>query len=231
MITVELKRAKAPALVPNLAKIPNISALFDKIPEIVFKRGELVFPESNAHPYIYLVTKGIVKLFSFHNDKEMLEDYYPKDELVNCELLLDSTRVDMGAEAIAQPTIVKKIPVSIFRQAMMTNPILCEGVLTHLNASLDRTRERLRRILLLDSQQRIIDFLVSYVTKSGRQVGYEWVIQPVLTHKEMSFIAGTGRQTVTTLLNQLRKDGVIHFTRSYLIIRDMNTLRRLSGME
>ena len=121
--------------------------------------------------------------------------------------------------------------MSLFRQAIRSNHHLYEEVLDNLSASLQRTQDRLLRMTLLSANQRVYHFLATHAVKSGRKVGFEYVIKPVLTHLEMGNIAGVGRQTVTTVLNDLRRDGIIHFNRRYLIVRNLEVLLERSRVE
>ncbi|HFA51472.1 MAG TPA: Crp/Fnr family transcriptional regulator [Bacteroidetes bacterium] len=211
--------------------VHSCSSLFDKLPEKVYKKGETIFSQRNAHLHVYRVTKGIVKIYSLHDGKEMLEDYCQKGEMFNCEALFDADRGGLAAEAMTQLTTVKKIPVLAFRQAMMGNAPLYKEVLKTVSNSLNRTQERLRRMTLLNSHHRVIDFLADHAVKSGRRVGYEWVVKPAMTHQDMGNITGTSRQTVTTVLNELRRERLIHFTRNYLIVRDLDALLKMTGRE
>ena len=84
---------------------------------------------------------------------------------------------------------------------------------------------------LLDSRKRIIHFLLTHTKKAGRKVGFEYVVKPAITHKEIGTIAGTSRQTATTVLNELRSKGIIHFNRSYIIVRDLERLELVAKSE
>lgn len=169
----------------------------------------------------------MVKSFSTHDTKEMLEDYFQKGEMFNLETLFSRRPGDVETAAIVQMTAVKRIPIQTFRSAMQQNVSLYKEVLDSYSATLQRTQERLRRMTLLNSSQRVVNFLGSHTLRYGRKVGFEWVVKPIITHHELGNIAGTGRQTVTTVLNELRSKGIIHFNRSYLIVRDMEALLKL----
>ena len=45
-----------------------------------------------------------------------------------------------------------------------------------------------------------------------------------MTHQEIASITATSRQTVTTVLNELREDNILSFNRQRLLIRDMSQL-------
>ena len=228
-MTVDIQRESFPAFLPTLFEGPSYLSLFDRVPATILKKGEVVFSGANANQYIYLVTKGMVKTYSFHNGREMLEDYFLKDELFNCDVLFAASRSDIVAEAMTQMTTIKKIPIEKFRREMVANVTLYRDVMKSISASLSRSQERLRRITLLNSRHRVIHFLANHVKKAGRQVGYEFVVKPAITHQEVGNISGTSRQTATTVLNELRKKGIIHFNRSYLIVRDLDALLKMAG--
>jgi CRP/FNR family transcriptional regulator, cyclic AMP receptor protein len=231
MITVDFKREHQLIAMNGVLNAPSLPGLFEKIPETTLKRGDAVICGRHAPPYVYLVAKGMVKLNSFHDGKEMLEDYLKEGEMFNCGALFQQGQKDLWAEAMTHPTALKKIPVRQLRQAMNTNALLYEDVMASVSASLGRTRERLRRLTLLSSRRRVIHFLAHHVEAAGRRVGYEYVIKPLMTHQQIGNIAGTSRQTATTVMNELRRQGIIHFTRSYLIVRDMDALLKMTGKQ
>lgn len=225
MIALNQKSDTFPTHFPTTLIQPVHISPFDRTAESVLKKGQVIFNESNFRPHVYLVTKGFVKLSSFHDGKEMLEDYFQAGEMFNCGALFGPVPGNLTAEAMTHMTTIKKVPVPLFQQAMKAHPTLLEEVLSSISCSLRRAQERLRRMTLLGSQQRVAHFLVNHVLRSGRKVGYEWVVKPAFTHQEMASIAGTGRQTVTTVLNELRREGIVHFNRNYLIVRDMEGLK------
>jgi CRP-like cAMP-binding protein len=58
----------------------------------------------------------------------------------------------------------------------------------------------------------------------GVRVGYETMIQTQLTHKDIASLTGTSRQTVTTILNELKEKNLINFNRKQILIRDLDKL-------
>lgn len=232
MISLDFNRENLSPAMPMVFNQEKCATLFDKMPEETFKRGKAIFwNQQHAAKFIYLVTGGMIKLSSVHQHKELMEDYFQKGELLNCQVLFGDISDSVTALAMVPNTTIKKLPVGLFRQAIRSNHHLYEEVLANLTESLRRTQDRLLRMTLLSAQQRVYHFLAHHALKSGRKVGYEYVIKPVPTHLEIGHIAGVGRQTVTTVLNELRRDGLIHFNRRYLIVRDVNALLEMSKVE
>jgi len=86
---------------------------------------------------------------------------------------------------------------------------------------------RLESLVFKDSRSRIIEYLVNEINKNGQRVGYEWLLRKFITHQEIANITATSRQTVTTVLNDLRTEEIITFNRKRLLVRDLDKLKSL----
>jgi CRP-like cAMP-binding protein len=51
------------------------------------------------------------------------------------------------------------------------------------------------------------------------------MVKNQLTHQDIANLTGTSRQTVTTVLNDLRDRNIINFDRRKILIRDMDKLK------
>ena len=85
--------------------------------------------------------------------------------------------------------------------------------------------KRLESLVFKDSRSRVIDFLLDLADKKGTRVGYETLIEGFFTHQEIANLTATSRQTVTTVLNELRTRNLLTFNRKRLLIRDLELLR------
>ena len=84
---------------------------------------------------------------------------------------------------------------------------------------------RLESLVFKDSRSRIVEYLLDLVKRRGQRVGYEWVVRKFITHQEIANLTATSRQTVTTVLNELRTKELITFNRKRLLIRDLDKLK------
>ena len=64
--------------------------------------------------------------------------------------------------------------------------------------------QRLESLVFKDSRTRIIEFLKDLADKKGQRVGYEILVRKFMTHQDIANLTATSRQTVTTVLNELR---------------------------
>jgi CRP-like cAMP-binding protein len=86
--------------------------------------------------------------------------------------------------------------------------------------------KRLESLVFKDSRTRIVEYLLELVNTKGQRVGYELLVRKFNTHQEIANLTATSRQTVTTLLNDLRNKNILTFDRKRLLIRDIDMLKK-----
>src|SRR5690606_767435 len=87
-----------------------------------------------------------------------------------------------------------------------------------------RMERKLELLVFKDARTRIIEFLKDSAAWKGKKVGFETMIPTQLTHKDIASLTGTSRQTVTTILNELKEQNLIYFDRRKILIRDLDKL-------
>ena len=84
--------------------------------------------------------------------------------------------------------------------------------------------DRFESLVFKDARERIIDFLKDNAKTNGRKVGLEMLIKHSLTQQDIANYTGTSRQTVTYVLNDLKRQNQIYFKRKSILIRDISSL-------
>jgi len=69
-----------------------------------------------------------------------------------------------------------------------------------------------------------VDFLKELAEENGEQVGTEIMVKHHLTHQDIANLTASSRQTVTTVLNELRSKNLIYFERKKFLIRSLEEL-------
>jgi CRP/FNR family cyclic AMP-dependent transcriptional regulator len=70
----------------------------------------------------------------------------------------------------------------------------------------------------------VVSFMGEYVKTFGKQMIDLWEVRPFLTHREIAELTATSRQTVNSILNDLKSEGKIDFTRQYFRVSDPDNL-------
>ncbi|MBK9567442.1 MAG: Crp/Fnr family transcriptional regulator [Saprospiraceae bacterium] len=86
------------------------------------------------------------------------------------------------------------------------------------------TEDRLESLALNDARERIIQFLRINAQSFGQTIGFEVLLKHDFTQQDIANFTGTSRQTVTTVMNDLKKHNQIYFKRKSILIRDLKAL-------
>ncbi|HPI79126.1 MAG TPA: Crp/Fnr family transcriptional regulator, partial [Cyclobacteriaceae bacterium] len=98
-------------------------------------------------------------------------------------------------------------------------------ILKLVGLRLMKLERKLELLVFKDARTRIIEFLKDSASWKGKKVGFETMIPTKLTHKDIAALTGTSRQTVTTILNELKDQNLINFDRKKILIRDLDRLK------
>ena len=80
-------------------------------------------------------------------------------------------------------------------------------------------------LVLKDARERLLAFFKNWALKEGAPEGKKFTLKNYLTHEEIASLICTTRVTVTTILNKLKKEGIIRYTKKFIEIPDINALR------
>ena len=198
----------------------------------LFKKGEYIYLQDDHSDRIYFLTEGRVKIGSYADSgKEITKAILTKGEVFGeLSLIGEDKRRDF---AIAMEETTCCVITSQEMKSLMRDHSGLSLFLMRIMGSrvLDMER-RLESLVFKDSRTRIIEFLKGLADKKGQRVGYEMLVRKFLTHQEIANLTATSRQTVTTVLNELRNRNIITFNRRRLLIRDMDQLNEaINSME
>ena len=127
---------------------------------------------------------------------------------------------------VMETTTVCTISVNEMKSLMREHNGLQLFIMKIMGNRVLEMEQRLESLVFRDSRTRIIEYLENLAKRKGQRVGYETVVRRFLTHQEIANLTATSRQTVTTVLNELRTKNIITFNRKRLLIRDMNALAK-----
>jgi CRP/FNR family cyclic AMP-dependent transcriptional regulator len=170
--------------------------------------------------------KGRVKIGHYLDDgKEVVNAILTTGEIFG-ELALagEDTRRDF-AQVMDENTSICPLGIEELKDLMFENKELSFKMLKLVGLRLMKLEKKLESLVFKDARTRVIEFLKDAASWKGKKVGFETMIPTKLTHKDIAALTGTSRQTVTTILNELKEKNLIYFDRKKILIRDLAQLK------
>ncbi len=189
-------------------------------------KQEFVYLPDELSTHLFFLMEGSIKIGTHSSDgREVIKSVlYPTAVFGELGLVGQTHRIDY-AKAMGSGIKFCSVAVKDFKALMRSNHKLCLKVFEMIGERLNDAESRLESLILKDARTRIIDFLKDSANKRGRKVGYEMLVKHSLTQQDIANITGTSRQTVTSVLNELRKSNLIYFNRRSILIRDLQSLQ------
>jgi len=190
-----------------------------------FNKHAIIYRVEDPAEDVFVLVNGIIKIISKSGEgREIIKTIIHPKSLFGIESLSGSDLRMNAAKSIDKDVICLIINADEFKAYLKNNWDLTDRFIQMLGTKLMYVEERFESLVFKDARERIIDFLKDNAKTFGRQVGYEMLIKHSLTQQDIANYTGTSRQTVTYVLNDLKRQNQIYFKRKSILIRDIATL-------
>lgn len=188
-------------------------------------RYSFIYMPGDASDTMFFLAKGLIKIGTHSGDgKEVIKTLiHPTAMFGELGLVGETERQDF-AQALREDVHLYALKVEDFKKLMSFNFELCSNVMSLFGSRLLKAENKLESLIFKDARTRIIEFIKESVDRQGRRVGFEMLLKHSLTHQDIANITCTSRQTVTLVLNELKKSDLIYFNRGKILVRDMARL-------
>lgn len=190
-----------------------------------YHKDDFIYFPDDAAEKIYMISEGRVKIGSYTRDgKEIVKAILGHGEIFGELAIAGEDRRSDFAQAMDTKTTVCPMTIEDMEELMSHNKPFSLKVMKIIGFRLKKMERKIESLVFKDARTRIVEFLRDTAYEKGQKVGFETMIKNHLTHKDIASLTGTSRQTVTTVLNELRENNVINFDRRKILIRDMEKL-------
>jgi CRP/FNR family cyclic AMP-dependent transcriptional regulator len=192
----------------------------------LYKKDEFIYFPDETATHIYMIVSGRVRLGHYQEDgKEVVSAILSNGEIFG-ELAMagEETRKDF-AQAMDANTTICPLGIEELKDLMKEDRELSFKILKLIGLRLMKLERKLELLVFKDARTRVVEFLKDTAAWKGKRVGFETMIPTRLTHKDIAALTGTSRQTVTTILNDMKEKNLINFDRKKILIRDLEALK------
>lgn len=189
-----------------------------------FARGEPIYLPADQADGVLLLAEGRVRIGSYSDDgKQTILAFIEPGELFGELALVAPTSREEFAEAIGKSTVVL-IPRDAFEELIEANAQVALGVTKLFGLRRQRIERRLKYLLFRSNRERLVHLLLELVEQYGQRTAAGVELAVKLSHQDLASIIGSTRETVTVVLGELQRDGLVTIGRQKVVLRDLGRL-------
>lgn len=203
-----------------------IQKLLDAFVVKEYKKKENLYEPGQDARGMFFMWDGRIRVYQYSdNGKELTKRIVLPGQLIGELCILPGRKRSSFATVIHHTTATLfYISKEKIRALMREDADLLFVITQMIGDKLHRAEQRLESIAFQDARTRIIEFIKMLADDHGSEVGREIVIRTKLTHQDIAKLTATSRQTVTTVLNELKDENLIYFDRQRILVRDYEKL-------
>lgn len=197
--------------------------------ERVLRKGAVFRFPGMQSKYLFLLREGVMKIAVANKEGREVIKYLVKAGDFFGEVAMLNEPEHAGDYAMAlEDSVVSLLEVERVRQWMQTHPPLRSDLFRHVSRRIRKAEERLLAVLFKDAGTRVCDFLAHFASEFGRRTSQGYEIKNYLTHDDIAKLTDTSRQTVSTVLSDLREQKLIEYNNEFVRIPHDSPLYRES---
>ena len=189
------------------------------------KKEVVYFPEEPSNT-IYMLKSGKIKISRISPDGQSVTLALLGAGEIFGESAILGQETHQNIAEVVEDAVVCAIDRKAFLELLEKSNALSRKVRTHLGLRIRKVESQIENLVFKDAHERVVNFLVRYMDDFGKQMVDLWEVRPFLTHQEIAELTATSRQTVNAILNELKSEGKIDFSRQFLRIPSPENLRR-----
>lgn len=202
--------------------------MLDKISQMrkASKSQVIYFPE-DASSSIYMLKAGKVKITRISSEgKEIIMAILGPGEIFGELAITGQEKREEVAEA-SEDTVLCSVGIEELKKMMAINPKFNFQITKLIGFRLKKIQSRFESLIFKSAEERIKSFIKELAEEYGKQIlgnPNERIINLHLTHEDIAKLTATSRQTVTTVLNDLEKKGLLTYDRKSIFVKQYGKL-------
>lgn len=193
------------------------------------KKGDYIYFDSHHLNKLYFVKDGYIKIgYIDEEGNEIIKEIIREGEIFG-QFALEKNNLN-GEFARAYKGNVSLCAFSIedFEKLLKQKPDLAIKYSKQVGEKLRRAEFRLLNMLSKDVRSRLLAFFYHHAMMDGyKNEAVSHTMDNFLTHEDIAKLIGSTRQTVTTFINELEKEGLLKLTRKKIILPDAKKIKAL----
>jgi|GEM_PF-1882356 len=230
-MTMNVKKKNHLIANTHIFSIESINLLKQHMKIVKVQSGDHLFIEGDRVNKLYFVIEGTINLYKSTEDGKILTlNYYEANDMFG-EYPSDEKTRAMESARVMEDAVVGTIDMHDIEIFLWKYRDFSIEFTKWVSYSQQLTQKKLRDLMFFGKNGALASVIIRMINTYGIQKSNKWEITKKFTHDEMACLIGTPRETVTRMLNQLKKDGLIEYEKGYINVIDLPGLRSICRCE
>ncbi|WP_321492086.1 Crp/Fnr family transcriptional regulator [uncultured Desulfobacter sp.] len=202
---------------------PEFAELYAVLKKRSYPKGAFICQPDGGENQIFIVAGGRARVYLGYEDKEFNIGILSQGDIYSSHTRAFVQALD-DIDVLAADT-------QTFGQKMLDDPEVAKAMVGILGSMLKNSFTIIENLIFKDVNSRLVGLLVNEAKKHGTPGADGGIIIKIdLSVEQIAFLVGSTRQTVSTFLNQLSRQGVIKkMGRGKFFISDLAGLETLQN--
>ncbi len=211
----------------------DIEAILKSLRVGHYRQGEYLFNAGETARSLFLLQEGLVKVsyVTLDGDERILDIFEPGD--IFGELFLGKYRFRIGDAVAVNASTAYKLNERDLYEIIQRYPMFAMNFIRHLADEQREVLARMHALLRADARSRFLGVLLSLSRQLCCVDDEEFVLNAAITQEDLANMSGLNRSTVSSLINELRRQKILGGTGRSLTVNRLAVERHLeqSGFE
>lgn len=188
-------------------------------------KREIIRFSNDSTNKIYFVKAGKVKISKYsENGQEIILSILGPGEIFGELAIAGQSDSDEVAE-IVENAIICELKLDDMAKMLDMNPQFNLQITKLIGFKFKKIQGRLESLFFKNAPDRIKEIIKELASEHGEKLlNSEISVKLNLTHEDIAKLTATTRQTVTSVFNELEKQGIIKYNRKQILIKDHSKL-------
>jgi CRP/FNR family cyclic AMP-dependent transcriptional regulator len=192
-----------------------------------FKRGAEIFSPGDAGDSLFLLSEGRVKLVSIKGaGKEFTLAYHTAGDLFGESALMSNDLRTCAAVAV-QKSRIWLLPTAVMREISLKSPAFVMEMSSLIAQRRSELENRLESLVFRDVPARLADQLLRLAEIYGVEKNFGGGLSLKFSQQELASLIGATRETTSTAINEMKRQGILDTSHRMIIIKDAEALEEL----
>ena len=195
----------------------------------VYAKNQVLFFEGDPAEEIFVLKMGAVKLSRLSSDgKELILGFLGPDDIFGEDSAFSGENYSVTATALKE-TCTLVFTKANMERIFLRNPSMALKVIESLSKKPTQYTNQVTDMAFRNARGRLASTLLRLSSEYGKATIDGVSIDLPLTHQDLASIASLSRPTVTNLLLDLKKKGLIKTCRRHIVLKDATGLEIWAG--